>query len=56
MSEAAGPLTDIHPQPPNAAIKLSAGRAKIARQILTEISNLFCPCPKATICDATAAA
>src|SRR4029453_8094830 len=39
MSVAAGPLTDIQPQPPNAAIKVSAGRAKMTRQILTEIPN-----------------
>jgi hypothetical protein len=39
MSVAAGPLTDIQPQPPNAAVKVSTGRAKMTRQILTEIPN-----------------
>jgi len=41
MSVAAGPLTDIQPQPPSAAVKVSTGRAKMTRQILTEIPNIF---------------
>src|ERR1700712_28244 len=43
MSVAAGPLTDIQPQPPSATVKVSTGRAKMTRQILTEIPNPFAP-------------
>jgi hypothetical protein len=41
ISEAAGPLTDIHPQPPNTDANVSIGRAKMTREILTEIPNPF---------------
>src|SRR6187399_3432196 len=43
MSVAAGPLTDIQPQPPSASVKVSTGRAKMTRQILTENPNPFAP-------------
>src|SRR4051812_4858993 len=39
MSVAAGPLTDIQPQPPSARVK--TGRAKKTRQNLTESPNPF---------------
>src|SRR3954452_22722040 len=43
MSVAAGPLTDIQPQPPNAIVKVSKGRAKMTRRIFTESPNPFAP-------------